>query len=284
MTKTIRVYQTTLSSNGAIGYGMTGYPYWGGLTDTFNQGWDGTSGSWGLNTIPGYMRSGVVYNMNVNNIAANVTYLHAVPQISGNNGTNYNWATINNFIENRDAWTVISIQSNDLNAINNSNSPLKKAGYGNASYGGATNAAIYTAPATTGTKIYQFLMDKGNTSLTPGMLSNFFTDGIHTTIPVSGLPSSAVVIMSRASDAGRAILIIDIEHKFMYIGESQIFWRANELNTGNRGLFLNNLMYFTGNAMKYGSHFTDLLNDELSTPIPPPWDDIWGANKGVPSK
>jgi len=55
--------------------------------------------------------------------------------------------------------------------------------------------------------------------------------------------------------------------------------------TNNRVTFLDNLMYFIGNAMKYGSHFTDLLL-EASDPAaqPAPWSAYWGANAGVPSK
>ncbi|MCL2501636.1 MAG: hypothetical protein FWE99_00715, partial [Bacteroidales bacterium] len=230
-------------------------------------------------------RSGVG-NMNAASIASNVTYLHVVPHISGSSGTNYNWSVVNNFIDNRDAWTVISSQDNNgLGPVNNANSPLKRngAGYNNILYTGTANARLLPSS----TKLFEFLTARGNTPLSPGLVADFYSDGVSTVLP-GPWPSGAVVLMTRNNNTDHAMLIIDIKRKFMWIGESQIFWSATYL-TNNRGIFLDNLMYFTGNAMKYGSHFTDLLL-ESSDPDsqPAPWDAHWGNNRlapnGVPSK
>jgi len=264
-----------------VGYGMTGAPAYGGLGNTYNRGWDGTSGTWGLAQIPGYVRSGVG-NMNVTNIAANVTYLHVSPHIAGASGTNYNWATINNFITGRDAWTVLtSSGDNSVGPLNNANSPLKKAVYNNIVYTGSANARIY--PGHSATKLYQFLFDKANTPLNPGSVTDFYSDGVSTVLPAPW-PTTAVVLMTRNNNTDHAMLIIDIRNKFMWIGECQIFWYDTYL-TNNRGLLLNNLMFFIANASKYGTHFTDLLLEPGQPGVQPaPWDTYWGANAGVPSK
>ncbi|MCL2501639.1 MAG: hypothetical protein FWE99_00730 [Bacteroidales bacterium] len=281
MTKTIRINQTPLTSNGAVGYGMTGSPAYGGLGNTYIQGWEGISGTWGLAQIPGYTRSGVG-NMNVNSIAANVTYLHVAPHIAGSAGNNYNWSVVNNFTDNRDAWMVmITPDNNAIGPMNNSYSPLKRngAGYNNLEHTG--NAYARLLP--TNTKVFEFLTARGNTPLDPASVADFDSDATSSVLP-GPWPSTAVVLMTRNNNTNHAMLVMDIKRKFLWIGESQIFWRASEL-TNNRGVFLDNLMYFIGNAMKYGSHFTDLLLESSdSASQPAPWDAYWGANAGVPSK
>ena len=282
MTKTFSVTQNQLAINNTmIGYGMTGAPDYGGLGNTYNQGWDGTSGTYGLAQIPGYSRLGVG-NMSVTTIASTVNYLHVVPHIAGAAGTGYDWAVINGFIDTRDAWTVISPQDvSGIGPVNNANSPTKRngAGYTDMVY---SISAAYAQVYPTSSKLYQFVMDKGHTPLTPGDINaaGFTNDGVNCTIP-SPWPSTAVVLMTKIDNTSHASLIIDIKNKFMWIGDSQIFWDNANLSN-NRGTFLDNLMYFIGNASKYGSNFTDMLRDDLS--VPAPWDPVWGANAGVPSK
>ena len=290
MTKSITVTQNPLTSQGAVGYGMTGTPAYGGMGNTYNRGWDGAganNGSMGLAQIPGYSQSGVG-NMNAT-IAANVTYLHATPHISGSNGTNYSWAAINNYIDTRDAWTVLQTQDNNgVGPMNNVNSPTKRngAGYGNVTYTGSANPTVYQGYGSNPEnqpKVYRFVMDKGHTPLTPAQVASFYSDAVSCVIPAPW-PASAVVLTARNGDT-HAMLIVDIKNKFLWIGESQQFWYDTYLSN-NRGVFLDNLMYFIGNAMKYGSHFTDLLlEDDQPGAQPAPWDTAhWGANAGVPSK
>ncbi|MCL2502561.1 MAG: hypothetical protein FWE99_05455, partial [Bacteroidales bacterium] len=278
MTRNIRVSQNILTSNGAVGYGMTGSPAWGGFGDTYNQGWDAA-----LAQIPGYVRSGIG-NMNAASIASNVTYLHVVPH--GTSGS-YNWLVVNNFIDNRDAWTVLSHQATNRDGINNANSPLKRngAGYNNVDYIATT---INSRLLPTNTKLFEFVTTRGNTPISHTLIGDFHNDGINTMIP-GPWPPGAIVLMTKHNNTNHAQLIVDLKRKFMYIGESQIFWNAANL-TNNRNIFLDNFMYFIGNAMKYGSHFTDLLLDDPLDPDtqPAPWDAHWGNNRlvpnGVPSK
>ncbi len=285
MTSTITVNQTALTARRMVGYGMTGSPAYGGLGNTYNRGWDGTSGEYGLAQIPGYSRL-AVDNMNVGSIPGSVNYLHVTPHISGTNGTNYNWSVINDFIANRDGWTVISSQDNNgLFPMNNAQSPTKRNGYNNSVYGSSNSWSQVFQDRDVPSKIYRFVTDQGHRSINPASINSagFFNDIISNTIP-KPWPSTAVVLMTKIDDTTQASLIVDIKNKFMWIGESQIFWH-NDYLTNSRGIFLDNLMYFIGNASKYGSHFTDLLlEDDQPEAQPAPWDTYWGNNAGVPDK
>ncbi|WP_291527792.1 hypothetical protein [Bacteroides sp. UBA939] len=284
LTSTLTVHQTTLTARSMVGYGMTGSPDYGGLGNTYNQGWDGTSGTYGLAQIPDYSRLGIG-NMNVASIPDNVNYLHATVHIGGTAGTNYDWSVINSFIDSRDAWTVISSQDDyGLPPVNNSNSPTKRneAGYQDMKYSVSSRwSQVYE----TDSKLYHFVMDRGHTPLAPSDINSdgFYNDGVSNTIP-GPWPSTAVVLMTKINDTNEASLIVDVKNKFLWIGDSQIFW-YNAYLSNNRGTFLDNLMYFIGNAAKYGSNFTDLLlEDDQEGAQPAPWDTYWGNNAGVPSK
>lgn len=278
LTRTLTVNQAMLRPANMVGYGMTGAPTYGGLGNTYNQGWDQALGN-----IPTYSRAGVG-NMSASSISSNVTYLHVVPHGAG---SGYNWSVVNNFIDSKDAWTVLCVQDNaGVAPANNSNSPLKRngAGYNNIQDTGTADGRITTIHSHT--KVYKFLFDYGNTALTAGQVSDFYSDGISTVLP-SPWPSTAVVLATRNNNTDHAMLIIDVKNKFLWIGESQFFWytNGNAYTDGNRYVFLNNLMHFVGNASRYGSHFTDLLlEDGQPGSMPAPWDDAWGANKWPENK
>lgn len=287
MTSSVTVNQTPLTARPMVGYGMTGYEPWGGLGNTYNQGWDGTSGTYGLAQIPGYSTLRVDDIEDVTSIPANVNYLHAVAHIAGVAGDNYDWAAINNFIDTRDAWTVIVAQVNNaIDPTNNPYSPIKRngVGYNDLVYSGMAGESHVFQDRATPSKLYRFVMDQGHTPLTPSDVDEFYSDGVYTTIP-GPWPPTAVALLTKVNDNTHASLIVDIPNKFMWIGETQMFW-TNTYLSNNRGIWLDNLMYFIGNASKYGSHFTDLLlEDDMEGAQPAPWDeDYWGANAGVPSK
>jgi hypothetical protein len=288
----ITATQTTLTAAPMVGYGLTAYPNYGALGDTYNQGWDGRSGTWGLKQISGYKTLGTSAVSTISSINASVNYLHVVPHIGGSSGTNYTWNAVNDYMANRDALTVIVNQDNaGIGPINNANSPLKKANYPNSTSGGDVNGIIDQSDSST--KMYKFLFDYSKNGLKPGDISNsnyWYVDGINTSLPKSELPNSAVVIISkRVNDStptagDRALFIIDIEHKFIWFGDSQLFWYDAWL-TGDRWKLLENIMYYVANASKYGSHFTDMLL-EPGTDLgdgrvaqPAPWDEShWGKN------
>jgi hypothetical protein len=293
----ITANQTALTAAPMVGWGMTGAPNYGALGDTYDQGWDGRSGSWGLRQISGYKTLGTSASSTTTSINASVDYLHVVPHIAGAAGTRYTWKAVNDYIADRDALTyIVNQDAAGINSINNANSPLKKAGYPNSSYGTDINGVIDTRDA--GTKVYDFVFSQGKNTLAPSDITTYwYVDGVNTTMPIDGLPSSAVVLIAkRTSDIGtatpsnRALFIIDVEHKFIWGGESQLFW-YNAWLTGNRWKLLDNVMYYVANASKYGSHFTDLLLEPTAGPSgngdlgdgrvaqPAPWDTTyWGRN------
>lgn len=297
VTQTIRVNQTALTARPMVGFcmGNTGTSY-GQFGSIYNAGWEGRTnggyvgGTYGLMQIPNYSfaspESGPIEGTS---IPGNITYLHVTP--GDGQTTNFNWTTINNYIDTRDAWTMFQPQSpTSYPSFNGASSPTKRngAGYQDMRYQlptGSTGGGVIST-RDRDTKVYQFIMDRGNQPLTPSDITeNFHVDAVYTLIP-GPWPATAVVMMTPGSNSEYALLIIDVKNKFMYLGESQVFWgvRApgsyNRLSA-NRGTFLDNLMYLVGNASKYGSHFTDLLlESDQQGSQPAPWDDYWGDNRG----
>lgn len=277
LAKTMTVTQTPLKSNGFVGLNIAGSTNdWGLLGNTYNRGWDA-----GLARIPGWGRVTPDGNFNTVSINPAATYLHVVPQQSGSAAAAWNWNAVHEFIDNDRGWVVIAQQSDDVEAANNNRSPIKMAGYNDLVYGGGTPYSGTFNSSNSATKLYQFVMDKGMTPITASDITlTFTTDGIRTSIP-GPWPSSAVVFISRTNVANNALLIVDVEHGFMYIGESQLFWRDSDADlSNNRGTFMNNLLQFIANASMYGTHFTDLLL-ETGRPDaqPAPWDSYWGDNR-----
>ncbi len=217
-----------------------------------------------------------VTNMDVGSIPASVTYLHVTPHISGAAGSNYNWSVVNDFIAERDAWTVISGQDNyGTGPMNNTNSPITNAGYNDVEYSEVSGWSQVFQDRATPSKIYEFVMEHSVNQITPAQIGDdFYNDAISTSIP-SPWPSTAVVLMTKVNNDSHASLIVDIENKFIYVGESQIFWYDAYLTNG-RGLFLENLIFFVAHASMYGSNFTDLLLEEGQPGVQPaPWDSYW---------
>lgn len=284
LTQTINIAQTPLTSNGFAGMNINGSTHeWGRLGNYYNQGWDA-----GLSAIQGWQRITPDGTLSTTSVNSAVTYLHVVPQQSGSDAANWNWAVVNDFIRNDRGFVVISQQSSDVDACNNTYSPIYKAQYNALVYGGTPHHGTINS-SYSATKLYQFVMDKGKTPLTASQITeNFFTDGIFTSI-AGTWPSSAVVFISRNGSPDKALLIVDIEHGFMYIGESQLFWmNTTTYTSGNRGTFRDNLLQFIAYASMYGTHFTDLLLESGPNAQPAPWADEWGDNRaatanGVPA-
>jgi hypothetical protein len=279
MTSTITVEQTKLTARKMVGYGMTGYPEYGALGDTYNRGWDGTSGSYGLAQIPGYQRLGSGPTT-VTSIPASTNYLHTAIHVGGTAGDNYNWTTINDFIDNRDGWTVLVAQDNyGRGPMNNVNSPTKKAGYNDIVYSAGGGWGRMHPQSGDPSKVYEYVMDRGFTPLTPSNITeDFYIDGVENAMPAPW-PASATVLLTRVTNDNNAMLIIDVQNRFLWIGESQLFWYDYYLTEG-RGTLLRNIMCFMANASWYGSAFTDLLLEEdMDGAQAAPWDTTyWGAN------
>ena len=297
---TITINQTPLTAAPMVAWGLTGSPNYGALGDTYNRGWDGNSGRWGLKQIPGFRVLGSSAANGATTINASVNYLSVTAHIGGNNGTNYNWRAVKDYIKNRDAFAIIQSQDdNGVRTLNNDNSPLRDAGYPLASYGRDVNGIMYQDADNSNTKVWKFLVDESKNKFKPSEIpanNYWYIDGVNNTLPISLLPESAVVLVAKkTSDSSMtqsddAMLIVDVENKFIWMGESQLFWYDTWIDH-NRSKLLENLMYYVANAAKYGSHFTDLLLESDAGPSdngnmgdgrvaqPPLWDaTYWGRN------
>lgn len=186
----------------------------------------------------------------------------------------YPWSVENNFRGTRDALTMIVSDEYApvfVNALNNGDSPLTAAEFSIAHAGSFMNATINTAA--NGTKVYQLLVG-GAAAGVPAVDTSIdlYEDGVST--QVVSFPATTVPIIVSGGNTGRAFLAIDPQQRLIYLGESQMF----DTVAGNP--FLDNLMVYIKNAAIYGSHFTDLMIDGNGQ-LPAPWDNAWGANKGV---
>ena len=307
LSSTMTFTQATLTANTLNVWGMTGEQYdYGQLGNTYNRGWDGNSGNYGIKQIPGYKYVGVGPTYTDAPINSTINYLHATIHLRDANADNYTWKVIKDYIKGRDAWTILQAQAtNGRRAFNNPNSPFTAAGYPPVNYSGDYNGMI--DPTRDETKIYQFLVDKGHHTISHTLTnggSYLYIDGVNTYLDKTLLPPSAVPLVSKHVDASNsseisnnAVMVIDIVNKFIWMGESQLFWYDTWIDE-ERWKFLENIMYFVGNASKYGSHFTDMFLEEddeeliIQTPEvdggryaqPAPWDSYWAPNGGVPSK
>ena len=297
---TITINQTPLTAAPMVAWGLTGSPNYGAMGDTYNRGWDGNSGRWGLKQIPGFRTLGSSAANGAATINASVNYLSVTAHIAGNNGRNYNWTAVKDYIKNRDAFTIIQSQDNNgTGPLNNANSPLRDAGYPMVDYGRDINGITYQDAANSSTKVWKFLVDESKNGFAPNQIPSnnyWYIDGVNNTLPINQLPPSAVVLIAKkTSDSSMtqsndAVLIVDVENKFIWMGESQVFWYDTWIDN-NRSKLLENLMYYVANTAKYGSHFTDLLLEEDAGPDengdmgdgrvaqPPLWDEAyWGRN------
>ena len=299
---TITINQTPLTAAPMVAWGLTGSPNYGALGDTYNRGWDGNSGHWGLKQIPGFRVLGSSAANGAGTINASVNYLSVTAHIGGASGTNYSWMAVKDYIKNRDAFTIIQSQDNyGRGPLNNGNSPLRDAGYPMAEYGRDVNGIIYEDTDNSNTRIWKFLFDESKNEFKPSDVTAnnyWYIDGVNNWLPIDQLPGTAVVLIAKrvsdaangASASNEAMLIVDVENKFIWMGESQLFWYDSWIDN-NRYKLLENLMYYVANTAKYGSHFTDLLLEEDAGPSgngnmgdgrvsqPPLWDEAhWGRN------
>jgi hypothetical protein len=209
---------------------------------------------------------------------------------------NYNWANVKAH-QAKDRWTIIHQENNSAMASLGStavNSPLHIAGYSGYTSSGTTST-FSTADALTHTKLHQFLLNTHsatpNTPITASITTSFDGDSNSTAFGTVPATTSMRVLTRTAG----TVLSIDIYHRLIWLGEAEVF--ASISNNSNADRMFDNLMYFIGNASKYGTHFTDLLlNDSQSNYLgqpaqPAPWDSYWDArgssgtdNRGVPSK
>jgi hypothetical protein len=269
---TITVQQETLTSKG---FGATGIQDgWGGLNVSYNEAYMAA-----LRAIPNYK----LLRTNTNAaVPTGTTYLHAsnfaLP-------INFDWTHVNDFRRGTDGLTHIGADDytagGPLVSLNSATSPLKMAGYTivAGTTGGWQNDYGMLNRAVSGTKIYQFLMDKGNNPINAILSTINLQEGAFYSLDnntnASEIPKTGVPIIVKANNADRATMVIDPANRLIFLGEGQHFWlQDNSWQGGNRDKFLDNLMYYVSNAAKYGSHFMDMFIEEPDPrAVPAPWDE-----------
>ncbi|MDR0333766.1 MAG: hypothetical protein LBI15_09920 [Dysgonamonadaceae bacterium] len=221
---------------------------------------------------------------------------------------------VNEFIDSDRGWVVFSQQNagTDLNVINMPTSPIRRnPGYPSVlGRNSLTTTPVEIYPDHVDTKIQQFFLGNGIVGKTPltsvvgGRLLGQWgaPNAWYTYMNVGDLPPSAVITHRGISNSQDALLVVDVENGFMFLGEAQIFGNSYAATGGNMTedqiAYRDNVAYFIGNAARYGTHFTDMFMEEGRTgrfshsqPQPAPWSSYWDAsgnngtdNRGVPTK
>ncbi len=256
--KTFTVTQNTLTSKGVYAYDMT--TGWGSIRNKTGEWFNYYATN--VRTITGFS---LVSSPTA--IPNNTSYVHVVNQ---DMSSGYGWSTLNTFMANVDGITVAVFDdddSNSLAAVRN-NFSADYTFTGRTGRDGKANAAVAD------TKIMKFLTTNGAVPIQIASISEFHQGGAN--LAATKIPSTAVPVIVQNNNAGNVYMAIDPVKKFIFIGEPEMF---NTSTSGNRDTFCDNLFYYVGNAARYGSHFTDMLRDDLD--VPAPWDDAWGDNKGV---
>jgi hypothetical protein len=270
ITKTMTVSQTPLEPRPLVIHVAQGSNVWGTL---------GTSaGNYTRSLTSSFMSSGFTLlpaQRITNPVNSTATLLSAALNNAGS------WAQVDSYMKNFDTWSLLSTSAS---AAPFDASPMRTLGY-TSSYGLYPNGSYYVTNDSryTSTKIFQFLMDRNpKQPLAANTTINFYNDGIGRVIIASGIPSTGVPIIANRTSGdgnyGNASMVIDIKNKFVWMGESQHFDASGNV-TGNRKVFMDNLVLFMTNAARYGSHFTDMLLEESQGGTHAPWDaDYWGRN------
>jgi hypothetical protein len=273
LTRTVNISQNPLISAGTVASNMQIHSGAGGNTG---------GGDWGslYCTVydPNYVTA-VINNFTRINGAPDIkttTYLHAYTYELRDSPTPApGWAKIDNFRTQKDAITVVSMVGGSISQMNLAGTTMPKLGFSIAAPGPTSNISGRLDTSSADKKLYKILVTKGRYTISSPSTLTFFMDGNSTA--ANKLPPTAVPIIKNVNN-GHCVLAIDASLKIIYIGEAQVLgsndgWSANP----GRQALLNNLMFYIRNAAAYGSHFTDLLNDNLSN-VPDIWDPVWGSN------
>jgi hypothetical protein len=289
LTSTFTVNQSSLTDRGmnAVGVGTS----WGELTATGSNYNSALVAA--FRRIPGYTflgNRGTGLNPNV----TGATFVHVT---NTSLAANFGWGTINTWMNTNPSGILFMSADNTaaaaINSFNSATSPMRTANWPNIQTSGSSDARMYAEHANR--KVYQFAMGADATRVGSGTtfipsVTGMTADGYSTSVPIAGLPTSAVVLMNRslAAQSGQAMFVIDPAGRIVFNGESTSF----DGTTGNRPAFLDNVMFIISNGARYGSHFMDMFIDTgLPGAVPAPWDSYWDGrstggtdNRGVPSR
>ncbi|MDR2882204.1 MAG: hypothetical protein LBU98_00260 [Alistipes sp.] len=214
-----------------------------------------------------YLRANFAYP--TTSLAVNSNYMHV--NYYGLS-RNYNWAEVKTYLNNRDG--LLMVIDDELGVpievMNNSSTVLREAGYVIAR--GTPGFAGHGAQVNNGnSKVHRMIVQGvgGATSNISGGHPAMWYDDIRTVVVQK--PATAQIIVTTR---GEAALVIDPKNNIIYQGEVQVF------DTDNGNGLLNNFGEYVEKASMWGSAFTELMIDEPGA-LPAPWDDYWGANKGI---
>jgi hypothetical protein len=208
---------------------------------------------------------------------------------------NYDWTEVTTFRKQRDGllFVVNDLDYNPhLGMINNSYSVLADLDYVTYPVEGIETghyAIVNMDAAVKASKVYQMII-KGVGGATADIESymnqsgtKMFEDNISTGVKAYPTTAVPIVLSSRIQNWGGVqtnegkpdvLMTIDPKNNIIYQGESQLF------DTTNCNMFLGNFIIYVKLASMWGSSFTDLMFDGQGA-LPAPWDDAWGANKGI---
>ena len=266
------------STGGSVGWGnVVGDDHWNPYLKNL------------LERIPEWSGEGAGNSNNYLTVIPNrINYVHVTLNF-GSAVSDFTWDRVNEWRENHpDGLTVLTAHNvGGIPYLNLASSPLNSDSegneystrYPNAVYGNITSGGDvhHIRSASSHTKVYRYVMQYAVNKLVAGNLpTGFYSDANNlSSIPVEGLPSSAVPMLQHAN--GRSTLIIDPERHLVYFGETEHF--QSDRLSNNRDMFLENVVKYMENAAKYGTHFTDLLIESGPEAKPAPWDgSYWGAN------
>ncbi len=242
-----------------------------------------------LERIPGWSGEGVGTSNNyLTVIPDRINYVHVTLNFDDNAPADFTWGRVNDWrASHPDGLTVLTAHNDGgVPLLNLATSPLNSDSegneystrYPNAVYGNIASSGDvhHIRSASSHTKVYRYVMQYAVNKLVAGNLpTGFYSDANNfSSIPVEGLPSSAVPMLQHAN--GRSTLIIDPERHLVYFGETEHF--QSDRLSNNRDMFLENVVKYMENAAKYGTHFTDLLIESGPDAQPAPWDSYWGDN------
>lgn len=272
LSQTITVNQTALTSKGVKIFNVRSfsatYPY-GSLESRYIRAYSNALKSMGYT-----WSNGSYTNEIVQACPTGTTYAHFA-----NYGIDvtYNFTNLQNFRTGTDGILLMCSEANTISALTNITSPLRDYDleYNNGSSGG-----VVLTPGAENTRIGQFLMTHGGRPIAHmSDVPSFFLNETHTS--AKSIPATAVKIMQKDSNKN-TIMAIDPTNRMVYLGESQVFQSMSSTHPESlKEDFMYNFIDYVINAAKYGSHFTDMLNENIpeDNRPPTPWNSVWGANK-----
>ncbi|MDR2911802.1 MAG: hypothetical protein LBV38_00660 [Alistipes sp.] len=225
-------------------------------------------GVYGKVKTGGYRLSGLPISASYDprEISTDYNYLHAGGVANTYSQARHN--AINNWWDNHGRENGVLVYVNDdpsgaIFAGGGRTTVLSRMGV---TYTGAASGGVTAGMApNNGSRVFDYMVDKGPFGQVGTLNSPLWTDGISST--AGNLPTSAVPLVVDRN--GKTLLFVDPVNSVVFIGEAQLFdiymHAPGVLAGANSGPYpansrlLGNLLAYIVNSAQYGSHFTDLF-------------------------